>query len=163
MASPVPSLASLWGPSGEKEIGPPPREEGPVRKSNPHIFHCVVPREKLREAFRNWWETKEASQITAQKVPFSEGIVFGSQEPPGCQTPMTHSAGNGAWRTFQSGLQTVVRIFQLVVHISFSSNIPCSWVHSQFCKEILSAWTTYLYIFSFCKSNFACPNGGYNP
>lgn len=163
MVSPVPSLASLWGPSGEKEIGPLPREEGPARKSNPHIFRCAVPREKLRKAFRNWRETKEASQITAHKVPFSEGIVFGGQEPPGCQPPVTHSTGNSAWRMFQSGLKTVVNIFQPLVHFSFSSNIPCGRVHSQFCKEILSAWTTCLYIFSACKSNSACPNGGYKP
>lgn len=119
MASPIPSLASLWRPSGEKEIGSPPGEEGPARKFSPHIFHCAVPREKLRKVFRNWRETKEAPQITAHKVPFSEGIVFGGQEPPGCQPPVTHSAGNGAWRTFQSGLQTVVNIFQPVVRFSF--------------------------------------------
>lgn len=47
--------------------------------------------------------------------------MFEGQEPPECQPPVTHSAGNGAWRTFKLGLQTVVNIFQPVVRFSFST------------------------------------------
>lgn len=145
MVSPVPSLASLWGPSGEKEIGPPPGEEDPVRKSNPHIFHCAVPREKLRKAFRNWRETKEASQITAHKVPFLKGIVFGGQEPPGCQPPVTHSA----WRKFQLGLKKLIssRLWSILTFHAAESTVssarkfsllgPHVFSYSPFVSQIL--------------------------
>lgn len=56
----LPSLAGLWEPSGEKEIGPPPGEKGVGNKiTNPHILQCVVSREEPSKAcLRCWWKSK---------------------------------------------------------------------------------------------------------
>lgn len=69
---------------------------------------------------RNWGKPsgiqekhRKASQLTAHKVPFLEGTVFGRiRNPQDFKLPGTHSAMNAAWRSFQSGLQTEANIFQ---------------------------------------------------
>lgn len=143
MASPVSSLASLWGPSGEKEIGPPPGEEGAVVKSSPHILQCVMPREKFKEIFGNYWETKDSHNSHRTRNHYWRGQCSVARNPQNSKTLRLTVLWMLPGNTFSQDVGLVN--ITLLVYISFSSAIPYGRVD---CQSILRGCPLCLYYIS---------------